>query len=206
MTSRPSTQRGTADMSKTSKKVAHKAQAKLTPKADTKPVKAVVDETARLKEIRALVKANNLSTVDDDVIICQIYMESRFDSNPTTDGSTAKGLMQLLKAPIRELYRLQNLKLPRHGRPDDAAVFKEADKFHDSDKLLDEATNIQTGTRYLQLLIDRETAKAVDDPIAEAYKDYRGLRNGVYYRKIKAGAAELAKQPDSMDVLRNMVK
>jgi|GEM_PF-6063388 len=69
-----------------------------------------------------------------------------------------------------------------------------------------EATNIQTGTRYLQLLIERETAKGVDDPIAEAYKDYRGLRNGVYYRKIKAGAAELAKQPDSMDVLRNMVK
>ena len=77
---------------------------------------------------------------------------------------------------------------------------------HDSEKLLDEATNIQTGTEYLQLLIVRETAKAVDDPVAEAYKDYRGLRNGIYYRKIKAGADELAKQPDSMDVLRSMVK
>lgn len=201
-----STSIGIADMSTKSKKVIHKASAKLTPKADATPAKVVVDDTARLKEIRALVKANNRSSVDDNVIICQIYMESRFVRDPKTEGSSAKGLMQLLRAPIRELYRLQNLKRPRHDRLDEGAVFKDADKFHDSEKLLDEATNIQTGTEYLQLLIDRETAKGVDDPVAEAYKDYRGLRNGIYYRKIKAGADELAKQPDSMDALRSMVK
>jgi hypothetical protein len=71
--------------------------------------------------------------------------------------------------------------------------------------MVDEATNIQWGTRYLQLLIDRQRKKGADDPIDEAYKDYRGIRNGIYYRKIKAGAEALRQQPESMAVLRDMV-
>jgi soluble lytic murein transglycosylase-like protein len=194
------------DMAMPKKNTVHKQRATLTPKTDTKPVEAVVDDSARLKEIRGLVKDNNLSQVDDNVIICQIYMESRFDPNPHTDGSSARGLMQLLKAPIREFSRIENLKRPHSQQQKDAAVFAEADKFHDSPQLLDQATNIQTGTKYLQLLIDRETKKGAVDPIAEAYKDYRGLRNGVYYNKIMAASEKLAQSPDSMAVLRDMVK
>lgn len=188
------------------KTVIHKQRAALTPKADTKPVEVVVDDSVRLKEVRALVKSNNRSQVDDNVIICQIYMESRFDPNPHTEGSSARGLMQLLKAPIREFYRIENLKKPHVQQQKDAVVFAEADRFHDGHQLLDPATNIQAGTKYLQLLIDRETKKGAADPVAEAYKDYRGLRNGVYYNKIKAASEKLAQSPDSMAVLRDMVK
>lgn len=38
------------------------------------------------------------------------------------------------------------------------------------------------------------------------YKDYRGVRNGIYYNKIKAAAEKLEANPDSMQVLRDMVK
>ena len=83
---------------------------------------------------------------------------------------------------------------------------QDADQFHDSAGFIDEATNIQTGTAYLQHLIDKEMANAADDPISEAYKDYRGIRNGVYYQKIKMAAEQLKANPDSMQVLRDMVK
>jgi hypothetical protein len=72
--------------------------------------------------------------------------------------------------------------------------------------LIDEATNIRIGTAYLQALIDKRKADHSVDPIAEAYKDYRGLRNGVYYTKIKSAADKLAANPESMQVLRDMVK
>ena len=188
------------------KKKIHTHNGKLTPKSDTSPEKVQVDDSARLKEIRKLVEANNQSSMPTDVIICHIYMESRFDPNPHAAGSTAKGLMQLLKAPIREMYRLENLKKQKPERLPDAQVFKKADTFHDSPSLLDESVNIQTGTKYLQLLIDNEKKKGAADPIAEAYKDYRGVRNGIYYKKIKAMADKLKDNPDSMQVLRDGVK
>jgi soluble lytic murein transglycosylase-like protein len=188
-------------------KILHKkAHAKLTHKSDTTPVKAEIDDSARLKEIRKLVKENNRSTLDENLVICQIYMESRFEKNARGQGSTARGLMQLLKAPVRELYRQDNLHKPRHERLPEARVFHTADQFHDSAGFIDEATNIQTGTAYLQHLIDKEMANAENDPISEAYKDYRGIRNGVYYQKIKMAAEQLKANPDSMQVLRDMVK
>lgn len=143
------------DMAASKKIVIHKQQALLTSKSDTSPVIATIDSAARLREIRALVKTNNRSQADDNTIICQIYMESRFDANAHADGSSARGLMQLLKAPVRELFRIENLKKPHSEQQKDSAVFSDADKLHDSPQLIDEATNIQTGTRYLQLLIDR---------------------------------------------------
>jgi len=91
-------------------------------------------------------------------------------------------------------------------RQSDEKVFAEADRFHDSDEFVDEATNIQTGTEYLQYLIDKETNKGGKDPITEAYKDYRGVRNGIYYNKIKRAADQLAKDPNSMQPLLDMVK
>ncbi len=183
-----------------------KHQGKLTPKSDTSPEKVAVDDAARLREIRKLVESNNKSTLPADLIICQIYMESRFDKDASAQGSSARGLMQLLKAPIRELYRLENLKKPKAERKSEAKLYKEADKFHDGPDLVDEATNIQTGTAYLQALVDQETKKGADDPVVEAYKDYRGIRNGVYYKKISAAADKLKANPESMQVLRDMVK
>jgi len=181
-------------------------QQSLTPVTQTKPASLPVDDAARLREIRQLVEANNQSSIDTDTLICQIYMESRFDANARAQGSSAKGLMQLLKAPVRELYRLENLTKPRAERLDEAEVYKEADKFHASAELSDQATNIKIGTQYLEHLIQRQTKKGAQDPIAEAYKDYRGLRNGIYYNKIKATAEKLKVAPESMQILRDMVK
>lgn len=153
-----------------------------------------------------MVEANNRSDIGTDLVICQIYMESRFDANASAQGSSARGLMQLLKAPIRELYRLENLQKPRKERRPEADLYRDADTFHDGPELVDEAVNIRTGTAYLKALIDKRTADGSRDPVAEAYKDYRGLRNGVYYAKIKAASEKLKADPESMQVLREMVK
>ncbi|WP_426713414.1 hypothetical protein [Chromobacterium violaceum] len=95
---------------------------------------------------------------------------------------------------------------PRSERLTDEEAFKKADVFHDSPSLLNDAINIQTGTKYLQMLIVKQKKKGADDPISEAYKDYRGLRNGIYYRKIKAMADKLKDNPESMQILRDGVK
>jgi soluble lytic murein transglycosylase-like protein len=178
----------------------------LTPVSDNTPEPIKVDDSARLREIRKLVEANNRTHLPVEVIICHIYMESRFDKAAQAQGSTARGLMQLLRAPVRELYRLENLKKPRAERRPEAELYGEADALHDSPNLVDEATNIRIGTSYLQALIDKRTADHSADPIAEAYKDYRGIRNGIYYTKIKKAANNLAAKPESMQVLRDMVK
>jgi soluble lytic murein transglycosylase-like protein len=180
--------------------------AKLTPVSDTKPEEVKIDDSARLLEIRALVDANNRSSLSTDIIICQIYMESRFDKHAQAQGSSARGLMQLLKAPVRELARLNNLAKPKKERRLEAELFREADAFHDSPDFVDEATNIQAGTAYLQALIDKNAAAGASTPVIEAYKDYRGIKNGIYYNKIKAAADKLAASPGSMQVLREMVK
>jgi hypothetical protein len=51
----------------------------------------------------------------------------------------------------------------------------------------------------MQYFIDN--ASSVD----EAYKLYRGVRNGIYYRKINACAKILKDDPESMQPLRDMV-
>ncbi|SDZ29931.1 hypothetical protein SAMN04487939_13410 [Lysobacter sp. yr284] len=184
-----------------------KAQgAKLTPKAQTAPVKVAVDPAARLREIRKLVVAHNKSDVDDDVIICQIYMESRFARDPINEaGSSAKGLMQLLKISVREIYRVRDLALPKAQRTPEKELYKRADTFHASSAMVDEGTNIAMGTEYLQMLINVQKKKKAADPIAEAYKEYRDKDNGVYYKKISDAAALLKKNPESMQVLLDMV-
>jgi hypothetical protein len=181
-------------------------RAVLTPVSDTKPEMVKVDDSVRLRQIRKLVEENNQTQLAVDLIICHIYMESRFDKDARAQGSSARGLMQLLRAPIRELYRRQNLKKPRNERRVEADLYREADALHDGPDLIDETMNIRIGTAYLQALIDNRTADHSVDPIAEAYKDYRGLRNGIYYTKIKSAAEKLAANPESMQVLREMVK
>ncbi|MCS0591530.1 transglycosylase SLT domain-containing protein [Massilia norwichensis] len=162
-------------------------------------------QLARLRAIRKLVEENNQSCLSTEMIVCQIYIESRFDKTAQAEGSSARGLMQLLKVANRELFRLDNLRQPLHARRPEAALYQEADAFHDSPAFIDEATNIRTGTRYLQALIDKARREGSADPIAEAYKDYRGVRNGVYYRKICAAAERLKGDPDGVEVLRTMI-
>ena len=159
---------------------------------------------ARLREIRRLVHENNRSCLPDELIVCQIYMESRFDSCAQPAGSSARGLMQLLKVANRELFRLDNLCKPTSQRCAEPALYAEADAFHASPAFIDEATNIQMGTRYLQALIDRARREKRADPIVEAYMDYRGVRNGIYYRKIHAAAERIKRDPDDFEALRAM--
>lgn len=143
---RQSIRTGTNEIMPSPKKI-HQTQATLTPTSDHNPVIVAVDDSKRLREIRLLVKNNNKSIIDDNVIICQIYMESRFDSTATPLGSSARGLMQLLKAPIRELYRIENIKKPKAERESENKIFHEADKFHDSTDFIADAINIEKGRR-----------------------------------------------------------
>jgi soluble lytic murein transglycosylase-like protein len=159
---------------------------------------------ARLRAIRALVEANNESSLGTDMIVSQIYMESRFDQAAQARGSSARGLMQLLKVANRELYRLDNLRKPPGERRPEAELYREADAFHASPAFIDEASNIRAGTRYLQALIDRARREGKADPIAEAYKDYRGVRNGIYYRKIRLAAEKLKVDPEGIEALREL--
>ena len=174
------------------------------PPAPIGTVAACPDLHTRLRDIRQLVHANNRSSLPDELIICQIYMESRFDACAQPEGSSARGLMQLLRVANRELSRLDNLCQPAAARCPEEQLYARADAFHDSPAFVDEATNIQIGTRYLQLLIDRARRAGCPDPVAEAYKDYRGVRNGVYYQKIHAAAEQLKRDPDSLDALRTL--
>jgi hypothetical protein len=160
------------------------------------------EQLARLRAIRKLVEENNQSCLGTDMIVCQIYMESRFDKGAAAEGSSARGLMQLLRVANRELFRLDNLHRPPAARQPEAELYREADAFHASPAFIDEATNIRTGTRYLQALIDKAKREGCADPVAEAYKDYRGVRNGIYYRKIRAAAERLTRDPDSLAALK----
>jgi hypothetical protein len=159
-------------------------------------------QLARLRAIRKLVEENNQSCLSTEIIVCQIYMESRFDKEAQAEGSSARGLMQLLRVANRELYRLDNLRKPFAARCPEDALYREADAFHASPAFIDEATNIRTGTRYLQALIDKAKRDGCADPVAEAYKDYRGVRNGVYYQKIRVAAERLKREPDDVAALQ----
>jgi soluble lytic murein transglycosylase-like protein len=186
----------------TTHKVIKKHKAKLTPKSDTTPVTVPVDDSARLREIRQLVQTNNKSTLDDNLVICQIFMESRFDSNAAPGGSSAKGLMQMTKGAVQQVYKYRAQKELGHMPSDTQThqLFAEAATVHASSQLNDDATNIGLGTEYMQYWIDK--AHSIDG----AYKLYRGLSNGIYYQKIKGCADKLRADPDAMQPLRDMVK
>ena len=185
----------------TQKKLVKRSDAALTPKADTQPVSVQVDDAARLREIRKLVQSNNQSKLDDNVIICQIYMESRFDANAGA-GHDAKGLMQMQLNAVKQVYKYRKQKELGHMPSDKQtkAAFDEGAKFHASASILDEAQNIQLGTEYMQYWLDTSSSTE------EAYKRYRGVANGIYYKKISACAEKLKAAPESMQLLRDMVK
>jgi hypothetical protein len=175
--------------------------AKLTPVANPMPEPVTVDDAARLREIRALVEANNRSVLSTDLIICQIWMESRFEAQAGVNKHDAKGLMQMQRDGVRQVFKYRKQK--ELGRmPSDKvkdAAFAEGAAIYDSGQILDEATNIQIGTEYLQYWIDTRGS------IPDGYKGYRGIANGEYYRKIRACADALAASPDSMQTLRERI-
>ncbi|EDZ99905.1 conserved hypothetical protein [Burkholderia sp. H160] len=185
----------------TTPKVIKTHKAKLTPKSDTTPVTVQVDDSARLREIRQLVRANNKSTLDENLVICQIYMESRFDANAQVGGG-AKGLMQMQPDGVKQVYKYRIQKqithMPSNTQTDGA--FAAGLAMHNSPQIFDQATNIQLGTEYMQYWI--EQTPSVD----AAYKRYRGKSNGIYYNKIKACADRLKNDPHNMELLRDMVK
>lgn len=185
----------------TNKTVLKTHTAKLTPTADTKPEVVTVDDAVRLREIRALVIANNRSVLSTDLVICQIWMESRFDARAGMDTHDAKGLMQVQEDGVKQVFKYRKQKQLGHMPSDKIknAAFDEAAEIYDSGKLLDEATNIQIGTEYLQYWIDTRGS------VVDGYKGYRGNPNGVYYRKISACADALATNPDSMQALREKI-
>ncbi|WP_322047408.1 transglycosylase SLT domain-containing protein [Paraburkholderia sp. J67] len=186
----------------TKKKLVKKQTAQLTKRSDTEPVAVSIDDSARLREIREIVKANNHSTLSDDLIVCQVYMESRFDAQASTSGSTAKGLMQMTATATKQVYK-ERLKKDLGHTPSDKQsqeAFHDAAAFHSTPQIFDEATNIQLGTEYMQYWVEKNST------VEDAYKGYRGLSNGIYYQKINACATKLKDDPDSMQPLRDMVK
>lgn len=177
-------------------------KAKLARKALGIPVTISVDDSARLREMRQFVTINNRSSLDENLIICQIYMESRFDARAKAAGSTAKGLMQLTVDAVSQVFQYRTEKSLGHKIWDRAALDAcktEGRTLHASDAIYDDATNIQLGTEYMQYWVD--TTKTLED----AYIKYRGVSNGIYYRKIKSASEKLQASPESMQVLRDMV-
>ena len=79
-------------------------------------------------------------------------------------------------------------------------IFVEAAAVHGSRQLNDDATNVGLGTEYMQYWIDNASS------VAGAYKLYRGLSNGICYQKIRSCADKLRADPESMQLLRDMVK
>jgi hypothetical protein len=171
------------------------------PATGIKPEKVQRDDSARLRAIRKLVEENNRSELGVDVLICQIYMESRFDARAGTDHD-ARGLMQMQKQAVQQVFKYRKQKELGHMPSDKQTktAFAEAAAIHHSERIFDEAINIQLGTEYMQYWIDTSPS------VADAYKRYRGLANGIYYRKISACAAQLTARPDSISLLREMVK
>lgn len=165
-------------------------------------------ELLRLNEIRCLVRNNNKSKQSISMIICQIYKESKFDQYAGTAKSqsgkahAAKGLMQLQLGAIKQI--LQNELETRLGhkvqadKPQEMQDFveskKKAEIFYRSDDIVDQAINIQYGTKYLQYLLDNNSDEKT------AYEKYRGPQEPGedYYGKIKSCANLLDKEPDNV--------
>lgn len=186
------------------KKINKSHVATLQPAKDSLSEKVKVDDSARLREIRLLVERNNKSTLDSNLVICQIYMESRFDAHAEV-AHNAKGLMQMQTNAVKQVFQYRKEKEigRKVNKIEQDDEFSKGKSFHDSEKMFDEGINIQIGTEYMQHWLD------VSGSVEQAYIKYRGLYGrgeGVYYKKIKSCADKLVKEPNSMQSLLDMVK
>ncbi len=110
--------------------------------------------------------------------------------------------MQMTTAAVKQVYKYRMQRTLGH-MPSDPQVqqaFQDGATIHNGPQIFDGATNIQLGTEYMQYWIDTSPS------VADAYKKYRGLANGIYYQKISACAAKLKADPESMQILRDMTK
>lgn len=181
---------------KSAKKTLTKKSEKLTPAKDTAPKQVNVNPAIRLKQIRQLVRNNNKSIMGEDYVICQIYKESRFKQFAGKNKHNAKGLMQMQRNAVRQVFKYRQQKIKGRMTTDKETneAFANADTFYKSDKIFDEKENIKIGTEYLQYWIDKEAT------IEEAYRAYRGT-DEAYYSVIKPCAEKLAKDPDNIQIL-----
>lgn len=176
-------------------------QAKLTPKADTRPYEVKIDLLKRLREIRALVAANNRCSIDNEAIVAQIFQESSFNAEAGKNKHQARGLMQVQPNAIRQVYAVR-LKKKLGRTPTDVEkkkAFDDADVDYAKGVLFDEAKNIQIGTEYIQYWLDKSNGN-----IAKAYVGYRGPDEPTYYSRIKTTADKLRADPNSVKPLLEM--
>ncbi|HCT9778452.1 TPA: hypothetical protein OUD12_004981, partial [Escherichia coli] len=96
---------------KSAKKTLTKKSEKLTPAKDTAPKQVNVDPAIRLKQIRQLVRNNNKSIMGEDYIICQIYKESRFKQFAGKNKHNAKGLKQMQRNAVRQVFKYRQQKI-----------------------------------------------------------------------------------------------
>jgi hypothetical protein len=132
-------------------------------------------------------------------VICQIYMESTFNAKAGVGQHGALGLMQMQKPAVRQVFK--NREQQRLGHmPNEAqsnAAFAQADALYGSDDMVDEATNIQLGTEYLQYWL----TKLHDE--AQAYAKYRGTPDP-YYQPISMCASQLDADPENVQILHQL--
>jgi hypothetical protein len=99
---------------------------------------AILRRNLTADEVISLLTANNHSSCSTELLVCLIWKESSFNPEAKNSGSTATGLMAITKAAVRDVNS--------HNSPD--IVFEHSD-------MTDAAKNIDCGTRYLSILIDR---------------------------------------------------
>ena len=94
-----------------------------------------------LDEIRKVVVTNNRSTLSDDVVICQIYMESRFDPKAGATHS-AHGLMQMQLNAVKQVFKYRKQKsLGRKTSDKETAIaFAKGAAMHKSPSIFDAAS------------------------------------------------------------------
>jgi RHS repeat-associated protein len=93
-------------------------------------------ERLSLAQVQVLIKENNKSNQSDNLILAQAYKESRFNQTIKAKTSSAIGLMQVTKGAVAEVNRVNG------------TSYKYGD-------MTDGAKNIQVGSSYDQIRIDR---------------------------------------------------
>jgi len=160
----------------------------------------VNDSTDRAKEIEKLIAENNRSSVDNNVVVCQVLKESTFNAKAKSK-SGAKGLMQLTTSATKQVFANRAV-AANNGKPiSDKAKAKEFEKGVDaqnSSTIYDEPTNTQYGTEFLDY-----TTKRNNGDVRKGLEDYNGESTKAQYAdKILKCAERLNKCPGSMPTIK----
>lgn len=125
------------------------------------------------------VAANNKSGQSDELIIAQAYKESRFDPSAKNSKSSATGLLQMTKGAVAEVNRVNK------------TSYAHAD-------MTNAAQNIEVGTQYLKICIDRKKS-------VSAGLDYYGTGPGYSTKILDAEKALKAHPADPMAELIRII-